>query len=89
MAAAADPEMRKTRRKKTRNCRKSINSPQNSRRKDSSRGMEKTKKKMMILGASVYQVPLIRAAKAMGLYTLVASISEITRDLPWRIKCIT
>ena len=46
----------------------------NSRRKDNSKGMEKKKKKIMILGASVYQVPLIRAAKAMGLYTLVASI---------------
>lgn len=31
-------------------------------------------KKIMILGASVYQVPLIKAAKRMGLYTIVASI---------------
>jgi len=31
-------------------------------------------KKLMILGASVYQVPLIRTAKRMGLYTIVASI---------------
>ena len=31
-------------------------------------------KKIMILGASVYQVPLILAAKRMGLYTIVASI---------------
>lgn len=31
-------------------------------------------KKIMILGASVYQVPLIRTAKRMGLYTIVASI---------------
>ncbi|MBR2706536.1 MAG: ATP-grasp domain-containing protein [Mogibacterium sp.] len=30
--------------------------------------------KIMILGASVYQVPLIRTAKKMGLYTIVASI---------------
>ena len=30
--------------------------------------------KLMILGASVYQVPLIRTAKRMGLYTIVASI---------------
>ena len=30
--------------------------------------------KIMILGASVYQVPLIRTAKRMGLYTIVASI---------------
>ena len=28
----------------------------------------------MILGASVYQVPLIKVAKSMGLYTIVASI---------------
>lgn len=31
-------------------------------------------KKIIILGASIYQVPLIRAAKRMGLYTIVASI---------------
>ena len=31
-------------------------------------------KKFMILGASVYQVPLIRTAKRMGLHTIVASI---------------
>ena len=31
-------------------------------------------KKIMILGASVYQVPLIRTAKRMGLYTIVSSI---------------
>ena len=31
-------------------------------------------KKILILGASVYQVPLILAAKRMGLYTIVASI---------------
>ena len=31
-------------------------------------------KKIMILGASVYQVPLIRATKRMGLYTIVSSI---------------
>lgn len=31
-------------------------------------------KKIMILGASIYQVPLIRTAKRMGLYTIVASI---------------
>lgn len=30
-------------------------------------------KKLMILGAGVYQVPLIRQAKDMGLYTIVAS----------------
>lgn len=30
--------------------------------------------KLMILGASVYQVPLILTAKRMGLYTIVASI---------------
>lgn len=32
------------------------------------------KKKIMILGASIYQVPLIKTAKRMGLYTIVASI---------------
>ncbi len=42
--------------------------------RDRSTGMEKRRKKIMILGASVYQVPLIRAAKEMGLDTLVASI---------------
>lgn len=31
-------------------------------------------KKILILGAGVYQVPLIQAAKRMGLYTIVASI---------------
>ena len=31
-------------------------------------------KKLMILGASIYQVPLIKTAKRMGLYTMVASI---------------
>ncbi len=31
-------------------------------------------KKIMILGASIYQVPLIRTAKRLGLYTIVASI---------------
>lgn len=31
-------------------------------------------KKIMILGASVYQVPLIRTAKRMGIYTIVSSI---------------
>lgn len=31
-------------------------------------------KKIMILGASIYQVPLIQTAKRMGLYTIVASI---------------
>ena len=31
-------------------------------------------KKILILGTSVYQVPLIKTAKRMGLYTIVASI---------------
>ncbi len=31
-------------------------------------------KKIMILGAGVYQVPLIKAARRMGLYTIVVSI---------------
>lgn len=31
-------------------------------------------KKILILGASVYQVPLIQTAKRLGLYTIVASI---------------
>ena len=31
-------------------------------------------KKVMILGAGIYQVPLIKQAKAMGLYTIVVSI---------------
>ena len=32
------------------------------------------KRKIMILGAGIYQVPLIRKAKEMGLETLVVSI---------------
>ena len=31
-------------------------------------------KKILILGAGIYQVPLIKTAKRMGLYTIVASI---------------
>jgi biotin carboxylase len=31
-------------------------------------------KKLMILGASIYQVPLIRTAKRMGIYTIAASV---------------
>ena len=31
-------------------------------------------KKIMILGAGIYQVPLIETAKKMGLYTIVVSI---------------
>ncbi len=31
-------------------------------------------KKVMILGAGIYQVPLIKQAKAMGIYTIVVSI---------------
>ena len=31
-------------------------------------------KKLMVLGAGIYQVPLIKKAKEMGLYTIVASI---------------
>ena len=31
-------------------------------------------KKILILGAGIYQVPLIKAAKEMGIYTIVASI---------------
>ena len=30
--------------------------------------------KIMILGAGIYQVPLIETAKKMGLYTIVVSI---------------
>lgn len=32
-------------------------------------------KKLLILGAGVYQVPLIKTAREMGIYTIVASIS--------------
>ena len=31
-------------------------------------------KKILILGASIYQVPLIQTAKRFGFYTIVASI---------------
>ena len=34
----------------------------------------KTVTKIMILGAGIYQVPLIETAKKMGLYTIVVSI---------------
>ena len=34
----------------------------------------KAKKKILILGAGVYQVPLIKKAKEMGLFTIVSSI---------------
>ena len=33
-----------------------------------------SKKRLMILGAGIYQVPLIKKAKEMGLETLVVSI---------------
>lgn len=36
--------------------------------------MEQQKKKLMILGAGVYQVPLIQQAKRMGIETLVVSV---------------
>ncbi|MDO4746656.1 MAG: carboxylate--amine ligase, partial [Bacillota bacterium] len=32
-------------------------------------------KKILILGAGIYQVPLIKTAKKMGIYTIVASIN--------------
>ena len=35
----------------------------------------KQMKRIMILGASVYQVPLIKKAKELGLYTIVCSIN--------------
>ena len=31
-------------------------------------------KKLMIMGAGIYQVPLIRKAKDMGIYTIAVSI---------------
>ena len=31
-------------------------------------------KKLMIMGASIYQVPLIKAAKRMGIHTIAVSI---------------
>ena len=31
-------------------------------------------KKLMIMGAGIYQVPLIKKAKEMGIYTIVVSI---------------
>ena len=34
----------------------------------------KNMKKIMILGAGIYQVPLINAARKMGIYTIVSSI---------------
>lgn len=44
------------------------------------------KKKIMILGAGVYQVPLIRAARSMGLYTIVASIPGEYPGFQWTDK---
>ena len=37
-------------------------------------------KKIMILGAGIYQVPLIRTARRMGLYTIVVSCLLYTSD---------
>lgn len=36
--------------------------------------MEKSREKIIILGAGIYQVPLIKKAKEMGYYTIVCSI---------------
>lgn len=44
-----------------------------SERKSNAKNDQK-QKKIMILGAGVYQVPLIKTARQMGLYTIVASI---------------
>ena len=44
------------------------------RRPESTKTRGSNMDKLMILGASVYQLPLIRTAKRMGLYTIVASI---------------
>ena len=35
-------------------------------------------KKLMIMGAGIYQVPLIKKAKEMGIYTIVVSIPGST-----------
>ena len=35
--------------------------------------MNDSKKKIMVLGAGIYQVPLIKKAKEMGLHTIVVS----------------
>ena len=37
------------------------------------------KKKLLILGAGIYQVPLIETAKRMGLETIVASPRQLSR----------
>lgn len=44
------------------------------------------RKKIMILGAGVYQVPLIKAARNMGLYTIVASIPGEYPGFQWADK---
>ena len=33
-------------------------------------------KKLMIMGAGIYQVPLIKRAKEMGIYTIVVKIGR-------------
>lgn len=43
-------------------------------------------KKIMILGAGIYQVPLIKAAKKMGLYTIVSSIKGNYPGFEWADK---
>ena len=43
-------------------------------------------KKIMILGAGIYQVPLIRTARRMGLYTIVLSIPGVYPVLHLQIK---
>lgn len=46
----------------------------NSKKNEIKSSIKKDPKKIMILGAGVYQVPLIKTARRMGLYTIVVSI---------------
>ena len=46
-------------------------------------------KKLMIMGAGIYQVPLIRKAREMGIYTIAVSIPGNYPALPWQMKCVT
>lgn len=47
---------------------------------------QKNRKKIMILGGGVYQVPLIKAARRMGLYTIVVSIPGNYPGFQWADK---
>ncbi len=46
-------------------------------------------KKIMILGAGIYQMPIINKAMERGLYTIAVSPKGIIPVLMWLIRLIT